>query len=145
MKYPLVVAVSLLSLWACGDEPAPPAPTSTPPPPAAPTVQALRITGPSTLVDGQTAQLSAATALSDGTIATVSPSSVHWHSSNAVVATISTTGVLQARQAGLVDVRGTYGQWTSGAVTVKVTRDPCWCSPDGDPAPSDCYCDPTPW
>jgi hypothetical protein len=91
MKYPLVVAVSLLSLWACGDEPAPPSPTSTPPPPAAPTVQALRITGPSTLVDGQTAQLSAATALSDGTIATVSPSSVHWHSSNAVVATISTT------------------------------------------------------
>ena len=68
MKHPLVVAVSLLSLWACGDEPSPTSPTSTPPPPAAPTVQALRITVPSTLEDGQTAQLSAATALSDGTI-----------------------------------------------------------------------------
>jgi hypothetical protein len=144
MKHPLVVAVSLLSLWACGDEPSPTSPTSPPPPPAAPTVQALRITGPSTLEDGQTAQLSAATALSDGTIATVSTSSVQWRSSNAVVATISTTGVLQARQAGVVDVRGTYGQWTSDAVTVTVTRDPCWCSPNsGDP--SGCYCDPTPW
>jgi hypothetical protein len=142
MKPSLVVAVSLLSLWACGGEPSPPAPTSTPPPPAAPTVQALRITGPSTLEDGQTAQLAAATALSDGTIATVSTSSVQWHSSNAVVATISTTGALQARQAGVVDIRGTYGQWTSDAVTVTVTRDPCWCG--GDPV-SGCYCDPSPW
>jgi hypothetical protein len=144
MKHPLVVAVSLLSLlWGCGDQPSPPAPTSTPPPPAAPTVQALRITVPATLVDGQTAQLSAATALSDGTVATVPTSSVQWHSSNAVVATISAIGVLQARQAGVVDVRGTYGQRTSDAVTVTVTRDPCWCSPGGDP--SGCYCDPTPW
>lgn len=142
MKHPLVVAVSLLSLWACGNEPSPTPPTSTPPPPAAPTVQALRITVPSTLVDGRTAQLSAMTALSDGTIATVSTSSVQWHSSNAVVATISTTGVLQARQAGVVDVRGTYGQSTSDAATVTVTRDPCWCG--GDPV-SGCYCDPTPY
>ena len=141
MKHPLVVAVSLLSL-GCADQPSPTAPTSTPPPPAAPTVQALRITVPSTLGMGQTVALSAATALSDGTTGTVSTSSVQWHSSNAVVATISASGVLSARQAGVVDVRGTYGQWTSDAVTVTVTRDPCWCT-GGDP--SGCYCDPTPW
>jgi hypothetical protein len=144
MKHPLVVAVSLLSLWGCADQPSLTAPTSTPPPPAAPTILALRITVPSTLEAGQTVALSAATALSDGTIGTVSTSSVQWHLSNAVVATISATGVLSARQAGVVDVRGTYGQWTSDAVTVTMTRDPCWCSPNsGDP--SGCYCDPTPW
>ena len=145
MKHPLVVAVSLLSLLGCADQPSPTAPTPTPPSPrAAPTVQALRITVPSSLEAGQTVALSAATALSDGTIETVSTSSVQWNSSNAVVATISASGVLSARQAGVVDVRGTYGQWTSDAVTVTVARDPCWCSPNsGDP--SGCYCDPTPW
>jgi hypothetical protein len=145
MKHLWVVAVPLFLTWACGGggQPSPTSPSPPPPLPATPTIQALRITVPSTLEGGQTVQLSAATALSDGTIRTVSTSSVQWHSSNAVVATISAIGVLQARQAGVVDVRGTYGQRTSDAVTVTVTRDPCWCSPGGDP--SGCYCDPDPW
>ena len=142
MKHRLVVAVSLLSLlWGCGDQPSPPAPTSTPPPPAAPTIQALRITAPATLVDGQSAQLSAVTVLSDGTTQTVSADRVTWQVSNVVVAAISTTGVLSAMQAGVVDVRGSYQQMTSAA-SVTVTRDPCWCG--GDPV-SGCYCDPAPW
>ena len=122
MKHLLVAAVPLILVWACGGgaQPSPTAPSAQPPPPATPTIQILRITVPPTLVDGQTAQLSAATALSDGTVATVPTSSVQWHSSNAVVATISATGVLQARQAGVVDVRASYQQLTSEAASVTV-------------------------
>jgi hypothetical protein len=70
---------------------------------------------------GQTVQLRADAVFSDGTTQTVAASNVRWQASNAVVATISTTGMLSALQAGAVDVRGTYQQWTSAAATVTVT------------------------
>jgi hypothetical protein len=64
-------------------------------------------------------QLAAVTVLSDGTTQTVSADSVRWQVYDVVVAAISTTGVLSALQAGVVDVRGSYQQWTSAAsVTV---------------------------
>ena len=66
-------------------------------------------------------QLRADAVLSDGTTQTVPASNVSWQASNAVVATISTTGMFSALQAGAVDVRGTYRQWTSAAATVTVT------------------------
>jgi hypothetical protein len=121
MKHQAIVAVTLISFWACGDSSSPTAGTPAPPAPAPPTIQTLRITAPSSLEVGQTAQLSAVTVLSNGTTQTVATSSVRWQLSNFVVATISTTGVLLARQAGVVDVRGTYQQWTSDAVSVTVT------------------------
>jgi hypothetical protein len=65
-------------------------------------------------------QLAAVAVLSDGTTQAVSPDNVKWQVSNPVVATISTTGLFSARQAGVVDIRGSYQQWTSEAVSVTV-------------------------
>ena len=118
MKYRLILAIPLISFWACGGSASPTAATPTP---AAPTIQALLISVPTSVEAGQTVQLRADAVLSDGTMQTVAASNVSWQASNAVVATISTTGMLSALQAGAVDVRGTYQQWTSDAATVTVT------------------------
>ena len=118
MKYRLILAIPLISFWACGGSASPTAATPTP---AAPTIQALLIAVPTSMEAGQTVQLRADAVLSDGTMQTVAASNVSWQASNAVVATISTTGMLSALQAGAVDVRGTYQQWTSDAATVTVT------------------------
>ena len=122
MKHPLVAAAPLIFVWACGGggQPSPTAPSAQPPPPAAPTIQILRITVPATVEAGTTVQLSALTVLSDGVAQTVTPGSVRWQVSNTVVATISATGVLSALQAGIVDVRASYQQLTSEAATVTV-------------------------
>ena len=120
MKNLLVVAVPLILFWACGAQPSPTAPSAQPSPPAAPTIQILRITVPPTLEAGTTVQLSAVTVLSDGAAQTVTPDSVRWQVSNTVVATISATGVLSALQAGVVDVRASYQQLTSEAASVTV-------------------------
>ena len=122
MKHPLVAAVPLILVWACGGgaQPSPTAPGAQPPPPATPTIQILRITVPPTLEAGTTVQLSAVTVLSDGAAQTVTPDSVRWQVSNTVVAAISATGVLSALQAGVVDVRASYQQLTSEAARVTV-------------------------
>ena len=120
MKNLLVVAVPLILFWACGAQPSPTAPSAQPSPPAAPTIQILRITVPPTLEAGTAVQLSAVTVLSDGAAQTVTPDSVRWQVSNSVVATISATGVLSALQAGVVDVRASYQQLTSEAASVTV-------------------------
>lgn len=120
MKYRLILAIPLISCWACGESASPTAATPAPTP-AAPTIQALLISVPTSVEAGQTVQLSADAVFSDGTTQTVSASNVSWQSSDGVVATISTTGILSALQAGAVDVRGTYQRWTSAAATVTVT------------------------
>ncbi|MBI2836018.1 MAG: Ig-like domain-containing protein [Acidobacteria bacterium] len=125
---PVVVTFGLaLALVGCSkDSKTPTAPSNptAPSTPTAPTIQSLRITAPSSLEAGKTAQLTAATVMSDASSVTVSPSSVQWQSSNTVVAAISASGLLTALQAGIVDVRGTYQQWTSNAATVTVTTPP---------------------
>jgi Bacterial Ig-like domain (group 2) len=122
MKPLLVAVIPLFLFWACGGgQPSPTSPSPTPLPSATPIVQALRITVPAaTLAAGASMQLSAVTVLSDGTTQAVPPDSVRWQVSNLVVAAISTTGVFSARQAGVVDIRGSYQQWTSEAVSVTV-------------------------
>jgi Bacterial Ig-like domain (group 2) len=131
MKHRWILAMPLISFWACGGSSSPTAATPTPPP-APPTIQALLIDVPITLEAGQTLQLRAGTLLlSDGTTQAVTASSVTWQSSNPVVATISTTGMFSAMQPGIVDVRGTYQQWTSAAASVTVTENfgscaGCW-------------------
>src|SRR5688500_4183608 len=128
MKHPWVVVVPLILFWACGGgaKPSPTGPSAQPPTPAAPTIQVLRIAVPSTLEAGTTVQLSAVAVLSDGTGQTVAPDSVQWQASNSVVATISAAGVLTARQAGVVDVRGSYQQLTSQATSVTITSSVGW-------------------
>jgi hypothetical protein len=120
MKRSWILAIPLIFFWACGGSPSPTAATPTPLP-APPTIQALLIAVPTSLEVGQAVQLRADAMLSDGTTQAIAASSVSWQASNPVVATISTTGMLTALQAGVVDVRGTYQQWTSAAASVTVT------------------------
>jgi hypothetical protein len=122
MKPVLVAAVPLFLFWGCaGGQPSPTSVSPTPLPPATPTIQAVRIALPgTTLADGGTMQLAAVAVISDGTTQAVSPDNVKWQVSNPVVATISTTGLFSARQAGVVDIRGSYQRWTSEAVSVTV-------------------------
>src|SRR4029453_3464728 len=107
MKHRWILAMPLISFWACGGSSSPTAATPTPLP-APPTIQALLIAVPTSLEAGQTMQLRADAVLSDGTTQAVAASSVSWQASNPVVATISPTGMFNALQAGVVDVRGTY-------------------------------------
>jgi hypothetical protein len=117
MKHRLIVAVPLIFFWACGG--GHPSPTAPSPTPATPTIQALLISAPTSVAEGDTVQLRADAVLSDGTTQTVAASNVSWQASNGVVATISTTGVLSGLQAGVVDVSGSYQRLTSKArVTV---------------------------
>ena len=120
MKQSWILAIPLIFSWACGGSSSPTAATPTPRP-APPTIQALLIAVPTSLEAGQTIQLRADAVLSDGTTQAVAASSVSWRASNPVVATISTTGMFNALQAGVVDVRGTYQQRTSAATSVTVT------------------------
>jgi hypothetical protein len=113
MNHQLINAALLMSCWACAGSPSPTAP---------PVIEALRISAPSSLEAGATAQLSAVTVLSDGTSAPLSPSSVLWQSSDTVVGNISSTGVLSALESGVVGVQGSYRQWTSLQRQVTVTR-----------------------
>jgi hypothetical protein len=130
MKQSWILAIPLISFWACGESSSPTAATPTPLP-APPTIQALLIDVPTIVVTGQTVQLrAAAVVLSDGTTQAVAASSVSWQASNPVVATISTTGMFNALQAGVVDVRGTYQQRTSAATSVTVTSSPLGYFPD---------------
>jgi Bacterial Ig-like domain (group 2) len=128
MKRSWILAIPLIYLWACGGSPSPTA--ATPTPPAPPTIQALLISVPASLEAGQTVQLRADAVLSDGTAQAVTASNVRWQASNPVVATISTTGMFNALQAGVVDVRGTYQQRTSAATSVTVTSSPLGYFPD---------------
>jgi hypothetical protein len=129
MKQSWILAIPLISFWACGGSSSPTAATPMPPP-APSTIQALLISVPTSVEQGQTVQLRADAVLSDGTWQAVAAGSVRWQASNAVVATISTTGTLSALQAGIVDVRGTYQQWTSAAASVTITMPSscagCW-------------------
>jgi hypothetical protein len=120
MKQSWILVMPLISFWACGGSSSPTAATPMPLP-APPTIQALLIAVPTSLEAGQTMQLRADALLSDGTTQAVAASSVSWQASNPVVATISTTGMFNALQAGVVDVRGTYQQRTSAAASVTVT------------------------
>jgi len=120
MKQSWILAIPLISFWACGGSPSPTAATPTPPP-APPTIQALLIAVPTSLEAGQTVQLRANALLSDGTTQAVAASSVSWQASDPDVVTISTTGMLSALNAGIVGVHGAYQQWTSSVTSVTVT------------------------
>jgi Bacterial Ig-like domain (group 2) len=120
MKRHWILAIPLISFWACGGSSSPTAATPTPLP-APPTIQALLIAVPTSLEAGQTVQLRANALLSDGTTQAVAAGSVSWQASDPDVVTISTTGMLSALNAGIVGVHGTYQQWTSSVMSVTVT------------------------
>ena len=118
MKQSWILAIPLISFWACGGSSSPTAAT---PLPAPPTIRGLLIAVPTSLEKGQTVQLRANAVLSDGTTQAVAASSVSWRASDPDVVTISATGMLSALNAGIVGVHGTYQQWTSSVMSVTVT------------------------
>ena len=101
-----VVVGALLS--ACYSSPTTP---TTPTTPTAPAPSSLAVTGAIPAV-GQTSQLTATLKLSDGTTRDVTGLAT-WQSSNAAVATVSTSGLLRVLQLGAADITATY-QTVSG-------------------------------
>lgn len=85
-----------------------------------PTLASIGVSGPaSTVAAGSTLELSAVGTYSDNTTATLS-TQVAWKTSDATVATVSTSGLLTALKAGAVTVTATQGT-ISGAMAITVT------------------------
>ena len=112
MKKLLLGLALALAAVSCGDDsPAPtaPTPTPTPTPPPAATPQELTVHAPQWFADslelevGREVQLRANITMSDGT--TQEGVEAEWTSSNTVVATISSSGLLAGRQPGGFNVR----------------------------------------
>jgi hypothetical protein len=122
----LPVAVALFLASCGGRQPsAPTSPTPTPAPsvptpsPPSPTVMSVSVTSvPAPAYPGQSMQLMARAAFSNGTSQDVT-SQATWDSSNAVVATVSSTGLLSTAGIGSADIRATY-QGITGSAQVTV-------------------------
>src|SRR5205085_8827355 len=85
-----------------------------------PTVSSVTVSGPSSSAKpGDSAQFTATATLSNNTSQTVTNQST-WQSSNAAIATVSSTGLATATTAGEVDIRATY-QGVTGSAHVTVT------------------------
>ena len=136
-----VAAAVLVFSVACGDDenPTPTAPTVvTPPvvtpsppvvtPPAVVTPQNLTIQGPTGFVNsrelevGQTAQLRADLEMSDDSVR--ENVAAEWSSSNTTVATIDSSGLVTARQAGGFDIRATAEGLTARLTGVRAVSPP---------------------
>jgi hypothetical protein len=112
----LVIGLAL-NVSACGNSSSPTAPS------AAPTVVSIAVTGGLTLsASGQTSQLSANAAFSNGTTQSVT-SLAAWQSSNTGVVNVSSSGLLTAVGNGSATVTATY-QGISGTAQVTVTISP---------------------
>ena len=88
------LAIVLVALGAaCGSEPV----TRSPVGPSAPFIAGLQISGPATIPPGQSAQLTAATRLSDGTVKfSTTAQNLRWRSTNTSVLQVSATGLATA-------------------------------------------------
>src|SRR5262249_29998975 len=92
-------------------------------PSSSPTVSSIAVTGIAPLSRaGQTIQLTATAAMSDGSTQNVT-ATASWQSSNAAVANVSTSGIVTAATSGAVTITATF-QGASGAATVTVTITP---------------------
>lgn len=97
--------------------------TNLPTAPAPIQVSAVIVTGwLTTLRVGETAQLTAVAAFSDGSSRDVS-GEASWQSSNATVVAVSTGGAMAAVSAGTVEIRATF-QGATGTLAVTVTAPP---------------------
>jgi hypothetical protein len=114
----LVVALGALAA-ACGQ--------STTPTPSPPAVTAVAITGTFTLpAAGQTSQLVATATFANGTSQVVT-NQAKWLSSNPTVATVTTTGLVEALTYGTAIVTATFqGANDSGTVTIALNMTGTW-------------------
>ena len=116
MRIRVGVVFLTVALSACGGSKSPSAPSTNTPP--TPTVTGLSIGGGgNALRTRQTQSLTATTTLSNGT--TQAASSPSWDSTNAVVASVSNTGVVTANNQGRATISVTaQGQTASIPITV---------------------------
>lgn len=98
-RFAIMVAAGVIAA-ACSSSPNPAAPT-----PAVATVSAVVVTGAST--SGLSFQLTATARMSDGTTRGAT-STATWSSSNGLLATVSSTGMVTVVGGGEFDVRATY-------------------------------------
>jgi len=109
-----VAIVTVVLCAACGSSSPPSGPTNTP------TVTSVSVTGVAAAPTvGDTAQLSATAAFSDGSSQSVT-SQATWETSNAAVATVSTAGLATFLAAGDAELKATF-RGTSGTARVAVT------------------------
>jgi carboxypeptidase family protein/Big-like domain-containing protein len=115
-----VVAIVAIAMTACGSSssPSPTAPAPTPAP--SPSTTAVAVTGSPASTD--TFQLTATAQFSDGTSRDVT-SAARWESSNALLATVSSTGLVAIRGTGEVELRATY-QSVTGSMRLFVIQPP---------------------
>ncbi|HEY0263672.1 MAG TPA: Ig-like domain-containing protein [Granulicella sp.] len=86
--------------------------------PTTPTVSSISLTPTSaSVVNGGTQQFQAVAKLSDGTTKDIT-STVQWTSSNASVATISSTGLMQAKGVGTAQIKATVAAAANGVAAV---------------------------
>ena len=96
-----IIGVAMITLAACGSDGRSPSPTA----PGAATVAAVAVTSASTTAPSF--QLTATARMSDGTARDVT-STAAWESSNPLIATVSSTGMVTVAGNGDLDVRATY-------------------------------------
>ena len=133
----LMLAGLLFWLTGCGNtqSPAPATATSAPNPPATVlTPTAMTVTTPVTSIQAPTGTtfVTATMTLSDGSTQNVSIYA-SWVSSSPSVATVNTSGSVQAVTAGSTQITASYESITSPAITITVTAPPT--PPPTPPAP----------
>lgn len=114
-----------LTLVACsGGKSSPPPTNPTPPPPVTPTVTSVTVSGSGCTGGacsgqvGGSVQLAASAQLSDNTTQTVT-SQAQWSSTNTTVATVSASGLVTFRGAGVADITAVY-QGKLGGLTMNL-------------------------
>jgi hypothetical protein len=114
-----IAGVAMITFAACGSDSRASNPTA-PTAPGAATVATVAVTSASTA--GASFQLTATARMSDGSARDVTSTAV-WVSSNALLAAVSSTGMVTVTGSGELDVRATY-QNVTGSMHLSVAKPP---------------------
>jgi Bacterial Ig-like domain (group 2) len=115
----VLILIGLVCSWSCSgsSSSSPTTPTTTS---SAPTVSSVAVSGGTALAAaGQTSQLTATATFSNGTTQNVTATAT-WQSSNAAIATITSSGVVTAVGSGAATITATY-QGRAGTIGVTIS------------------------
>ena len=116
----LVIGVAAWAMFGRGHAPRIPAPTTTP---ATPTIASVTVSpSPAGVAVGGTVQLAVALRDAGGATIPTAGHAITWKSSDDTMATVSPTGMVQARAAGFVTVTATSEAGVTGTGTVMITQ-----------------------
>ena len=121
-----LLAVTLAAAGACDDNqtttPTAPTPTQPATPAPNPEPMSLAVTGPDSLVAGETAQYEATVTYDDGSERQAED--VEWTSGNTTVATVDARGMVTGRQAGSFDLRAAAMDLSASKTGIRVEAPP---------------------